>query len=155
MPGHEARYSVSNLGRIQSHIKGTRILRDRASSRYGHRKVTLSPGHEGHWVHRLVLRAFVGEPDSGWVARHLDANPENNRLSNLAWGTPQENFRDTARHGSLKGAKNPNAILTEQQARSIKRMTGESVHELTRRFNCTPAIVHSIRQGKSWGWVDA
>lgn len=33
------------------------------------------------------------------LVRHLDDNPEDNRLENLAYGTPAENGADAVRHG--------------------------------------------------------
>lgn len=51
-------------------------------------------------VHTLVLEAFVGPRPEGAVCRHLNGNPKDNRLANLAWGTPGENRRDTVKHGN-------------------------------------------------------
>lgn len=51
-------------------------------------------------VHRLLLSTFVRQPEDGEVTRHLDGNPGNNRLSNLAWGTPTENEADKRKHGT-------------------------------------------------------
>ena len=51
-------------------------------------------------VHRLLLSTFVRQPGDGEVARHLDGNPGNNRLSNLAWGTQIENEADKRKHGT-------------------------------------------------------
>lgn len=55
-------------------------------------------------VHRLVLETFVG-PSGDLEARHLDGNPSNNHLSNLAWGTHSENMMDTVRHRSHNGSR--------------------------------------------------
>lgn len=49
-------------------------------------------------VHRLVLEAFVGPRPDGMECRHLDGDPANNRLANLAWGSPVENASDRKRH---------------------------------------------------------
>lgn len=51
------------------------------------------------YVHHLVLEAFVGLRERGQECRHLDGDPLNNRLDNLAWGTSSENTWDTLRHG--------------------------------------------------------
>ena len=51
-------------------------------------------------VHTLVLAAFVAaKPTPDAVARHIDGNPANNRVRNLAWGSPAENTADMIRHG--------------------------------------------------------
>ncbi len=45
-------------------------------------------------VHRLILEAFVGPCPDGMESRHLDLDPSNNRLGNLAWDTPEQNRDD-------------------------------------------------------------
>lgn len=49
-------------------------------------------------VHRLILLTFVGPCPEGMQCRHLDGNPGNNRLDNLAWGTTEENIEDRKAH---------------------------------------------------------
>ncbi len=56
-------------------------------------------------VHRLVLTAFVRPCGEGEECRHLDGDPSNNRLDNLAWGTPDDQVHDKYRHGTLIRAK--------------------------------------------------
>jgi hypothetical protein len=56
-------------------------------------------------IHRLVLEAFVGPCPPGHLCRHLNGVPDDNRLKNLAWGTPQENSDDAVRHRKLKAAR--------------------------------------------------
>ncbi len=101
-------YYVSNLGRIKTiKTKPPRIM---------------SPSHSGNIVLRknrtsfnfkiaqLILRMFIGTPPRNkYLARHLDDNPQNNKLTNLAWGDHQDNYNDgvkNERHGpNTKGAK--------------------------------------------------
>lgn len=52
-------------------------------------------------LHRLILEAFVGPCPPGCETRHLDGDPGNNALSNLAWGTPAENTADRKKHGRI------------------------------------------------------
>lgn len=44
-------------------------------------------------VHRLVARAFHGEPPEGTECGHLDGSRDNSRPENLAWVTKSENQR--------------------------------------------------------------
>jgi len=110
--GYEGSYEVSDIGRVRSlervvTFKDGRRRTIRActlrlrSQKSGHLYVTLckSGTTKHHRVHRLVLAAHYGPPSEGQVARHLDGNPKNNVLGNLAWGSVQENTRDTVRHG--------------------------------------------------------
>lgn len=64
--------------------------------------VNLSRGNKAQrsrHVHRLVMDAFVGRQPEGMQVRHLDGDPTNNNLSNLAYGTRSENSLDMVRHG--------------------------------------------------------
>lgn len=57
----------------------------------------------------------------GMECCHCDGNSLNNAVSNLRWGTPQENTYDKYRHGTiLWGSKNHQAKLTEQQVIEIR-----------------------------------
>lgn len=80
---------------------------------YGHQQrsghVIVSLGRKNaSYVHRLVLEAFVGPCPEGMECRHLDGNPGNNRLDNLAWGTRKENYEDSVEHGTAYGISREN-----------------------------------------------
>lgn len=51
------------------------------------------------WVHREVLKAFVGPPPAGQEGRHLNDDALDNRLENLSWGTRSQNLDDLVRNG--------------------------------------------------------
>lgn len=44
-------------------------------------------------MHRLILKAHIGEPPIGMEGCHKDDNRRNNRLSNLEWNTHTANMR--------------------------------------------------------------
>lgn len=99
VPGYEGLYQVSDAGRI----RGRRgLLRSWVTAKGGHLRVALSANgvRKDFYIHRLALLAFAGEPGPGQECRHLDGDPSNNRLSNLAWGTVSENQLDRVRHGN-------------------------------------------------------
>lgn len=100
--GYEGQYEVSNLGRVKSlKRQNPRILRSFPAHR-GHQCVSLwNDKLKTAFVHRLVLEAFVGPcPGEGFMCRHLNGNPADNRVENLAWGTALENAQDVIRHGT-------------------------------------------------------
>jgi hypothetical protein len=47
-----------------------------------------------------VALAFLAPQPGTRVVRHLDGDPANNHVSNLAWGTQSENMKDTLQHGT-------------------------------------------------------
>jgi thymidylate synthase (FAD) len=115
IPGYSY-YEVSSLGRVRSWMpkkhRGKRVVpqtpRMKSLSGYGKTKYLFtSISHEEGSnsfkrdnVHVLVLKAFKGSPLPGQVARHLDGNSYNNRLSNLTWGTEKENAEDRIKHNT-------------------------------------------------------
>lgn len=97
-------YEVSDQGRVRSRRRRGApggILRTPLSSGYPLARLQM-PGQPRRQVrvHTLVLEAFVGPRPEGCEARHLDGNPLNAALTNLAWGTHGENNRDQVRHGT-------------------------------------------------------
>lgn len=52
-------------------------------------------------VHRLVLETFVGPCPEGNLCRHLNDLGDDNRLSNLRWGSYSDNKKDIIRNKSL------------------------------------------------------
>lgn len=113
IPGWEGYYEASDQGRVRSvermvrarhglRTSRSKVLRPRPHRRSGHLEVWLSRGGQvtQHWVHHLVLETFVGPRPPEWECRHLDGNPSNNQVSNLAWGTHRQNMLDKVAHGT-------------------------------------------------------
>lgn len=120
VPDWEGLYEVSDLGRVRSldryvrvHHDGRRlfpgrILKPQPASKYGHLKVGFTVERSKvRWfqIHQLVMRAFVGPCPEGMETRHLDSNPRNNALANLAYGTRKENARDRVENGTDNNAR--------------------------------------------------
>lgn len=105
-------------------------------------------------VHCLVLITYVGKCPKGMECRHLDGNRQNNKLSNLKWGTSCENSMDAAKHGTrIKGEGVHTAKLTEQKVRLIIDFYYENVYtltELAKCFNVTRACIANIVYKRNW-----
>lgn len=112
IPGFEDYYSVSNTGLVLSKarvvVKSNGVVQPRPerllaghSGVGGHRIVKICiPGRKYRlwFVHVLVMLAFAGPKPDGLEVRHLNGDPQDNRLSNLSYGTRQENIRDKVLH---------------------------------------------------------
>ena len=104
VPGYEGLYEVSSHGRVKSLPRTTTrggIMKLQHGNARGYHSVGLykCDVRTPHYVHHLVLLAFVGPRPDGLEVRHLDGNDLNNTLSNLVYGTSAENKADTKRHG--------------------------------------------------------
>lgn len=104
IPGHEP-YMASNYGRIvnaktRKEIKPVRIGHKRRPYlgvyAGGGRNSTKIP------LHRLVLKAFKGLPQSGKIGCHRNDDLNNNNLENLYWGTYKNNAQDSIKNGTFR-----------------------------------------------------
>jgi hypothetical protein len=109
------------------------------------------------FVHQLVLETFIGPRPPGMEVRHVINNdPTDNRLVNLAWGTPSENTADKWRHGTMPaGSKQWNAKLKEEDIPIIRALVRSGVRygEIGLKFGISKTVVCSIMKGKSWSHV--
>lgn len=109
--GWENWYEVSDMGRVRRTAPNHGAILGRCKKlspdKAGYLCVSLNrPGvQERSSVHRLVLEAFVGLAPDGHECCHYDGNAMNNWLSNLRWGTPQDNADDRVRHGRVPSLK--------------------------------------------------
>lgn len=107
-------------------------------------------------VHALVLMAFVGPCHDGMQCRHLDGNPTNNHVSNLAWGTRSENERDKILHGTdNRGEKNCGAKLTVADVLAIRARAanGELQSVIAKDFCVKQPAICRIVLRKTWTHV--
>lgn len=133
--------------------KGTRVERTnaihllRASiNQHGYRFLNLGRGNT-RTVHRLVLETFVGQCPAGMEARHLNGDPSDNRLENLAWGTPKENQSDQYRHGTrVASDRHPQSKLTPLQVRAARTLADAHWHQgdIAALFGVTQPTVSSL-----------
>jgi len=177
-PGEEWRaipsfpdYQVSNQGRVRSQFlqfsgrksEDWRVLAPGLHNQ-GYHFVNLRKNGETHnrRIHALVLEAFVGPRPTidgeRACTRHLNGNPADNRLENLAWGTMKENMADKKIHGTenvLRGEGKPNAVFTDAEVAGFKeRMAaGEWYVDIAREINRPIAHIYNIGAGKAWAHV--
>lgn len=100
-------------------------------------------------IHQLLLLSFIGPCPKGQEARHLDGDATNNRLSNLRWGTPQENLQDQIRHGT-----NDTPFRTARQVRTVHRLfrRGMSYPELARKYGISEKHIRRLLNGRGTAW---
>ena len=110
--GYEGSYEVSSLGAVRSRdrevtqkgstwfYRGQVLSQD--VSKAGYPRVVLSQGNRRstRQVHRLMAEAFLPNPTSLPLVRHLDDVKSHNVIENLSWGTVSDNGRDAVRNGT-------------------------------------------------------
>ena len=151
-------YQISDQGSIKSYInnrhgigKKSHFLKPTITKR-GYCVVQLGRGNRRQ-VHRLVAKAFIPNPDGLPLVRHLDDNPSNNSVTNLAWGTQTDNMRDCVKHDRLVGDTRAaiESIKKPVKAYSIDgnfMKTYDSVHSAARELNVWPQHICNVIKGK-------
>lgn len=150
VPEFSAKYEVSNTGFVRN-TKTKRVLRP---MRTGCKRVSAPrfkvrfrtfPRADFDVVH-LVLLTFVGPRPTGAVVMHLDDDANNNAVTNLRWGTPQENMRDMV--SKTRGGTQKLSVAQVQEIAS-RRSGGESGASLAREFGVSVQRVCDIYKGRS------
>lgn len=100
--GYEGLYQVSNLGQVRSFdreilhrgsislIKG-KLLKAGISRNYYQVVLSKNSIRQSIRVHRLVVEAFIDNPNNYNYINHKDENKLNNKANNLEWCTPYYN----------------------------------------------------------------
>lgn len=143
IPSFKKIYQVSNLGCVRSlnhrakihQLKGRPIKPIQRPDGY----LVVNLKQHSRRIHRLVLEAFIGSCPRGYECRHLDGNRQNNKLTNLTWGTRSENAQDRIKHG-----------YKSTQMKQVRRSDGkvfESATAAAKAINTSQGNISCICRG--------
>lgn len=111
---YEGIYQISNKGRVKSFKKhynknGKIIKAIRIKNGYYNVVLCVNGTKHKEYIHRLVAKAFISNPNNYPFVNHKDENPSNNCVNNLEWCTQKYNMN----YGSLleKHKRESKAIL--------------------------------------------
>lgn len=164
IPGYEGIYEITSDGFVKSLDRMDSIGRMRKGDLLSFRRtkgyptVSLSKDgiQKGYKVHYLVLLTFKGPRPNGYVCRHLNGDPSDNRVENLAYGTPKDNMDDMRRHGNqnyLSGEDCWKAKFTNEQVKKIREDFHQgliSQKEIRETYGLAESTTAYLLQGKSW-----
>lgn len=155
-------YKVSNLGNVISVKYGkTRILKQR-KTKNGYLRVALYKDncYKNFYVHQLVAKAFIPNPNDLLVVNHINEKKNDNRVCNLEWCTKV--YNDNYGTRNKRGSKN--RTNHKKISKPIKQYTlnGEfmrewpSISEIRRKLGFNDACIIGVCKGKfkqSYGYV--
>lgn len=106
-------------------------------------------------VHRFMLECWDSVRSRSYVVRHLDGNSLNNTLSNLVYGTVQQNVDDSFAHNGnyAEGIRNGRAKLTEADVITIRRRfdAGELVSNIHSDYlHVSETSIANAAKRKTW-----
>lgn len=157
--GYEGYYEVSNLGDIKRIVtyKGKPILRilkpqDDGS---GYMKVRLYKQGKSKFfrVHRVVMRAFIGECPENNEVNHKDGDRANNSLDNLEYMTKSENNMHMYRVLGYKRRFINRKHLTKSQVIQIRELYATNEYsqvDLAEKFGMNRNTISNIVRRISW-----
>ena len=127
--GYEGLYKVSNKGHVYSverknsrGIKcGGRILKQTISSGYLKLFLYKNGMRKNKYVHRLVAKAFIPNPNNYLEINHKDEDKTNNYVENLEWCT--------SKYNSNYGTRNERA--SQKQSKRVKAVNVETGEVIT------------------------
>lgn len=154
-------YSITESGEAYSHKRNKVTKLNPTLMKNGY--YAIGPTAKGlkayqpkFYIHHLVAEYFIGPRPEGNYVRHLDGDKLNNHVSNLAYGTPQDNINDTMRHGRVpKGAEHYQTKFADSDVLVIvERMkAGEQIKKIAADYNVAPSVITNIKNGKTWTHV--
>ena len=116
---------------------------------------TLESGGRTVGAHRLSWEIHHGAVPAGRCVLHRCDNPSCVNPGHLWLGSHADNMRDMKEKGRAAHVPPPNARLTRDQVRDIRRRlaVGDSQRRIAKDFGIhQPAVAH-IKSGRNWGWL--
>lgn len=171
IPGYEAYYEVSSLGRVRSLTRRTTDRIGRPFVRYGkvlslnteakgYKSIRLcvETHHQVFKVHRLVALAFLPAVEAGLQVNHINGQKDDNRPENLEWVTAMENVHHAFANGlgrSNVGSLNNRARLNASDVVAIRSMSkdGMTCAAISRHYQVSESTIRQILKGRNWASV--
>lgn len=158
--GYEGKYSVSNTGEVFSHnyrqTGQTRELKP-WKDKLGYLYVDLCQDgkQKQHLIHRLVLQAFVPNPENKPCCDHIDTNPSNPHVSNLRWVTTKENSNNPITRKKNSEAHKNKTIYKFRNKKTAEEFIG-IVYDFRTKYDLNQGDVSGLIHGRHKsvkGWV--
>lgn len=171
--GYEGLYTVSNIGNIKSldrfiiikneqkdYIRFEKGVSKKLSIHYkGY--LTSSLSKEGNifntFVHRIVARAFIDNPENKKEVNHINGIKTDNRVENLEWVTSKENSKHAWNNNLNKpknGQQNGNSKLKKEDILVIRNLFLEhSSVQIGKLYNVNNTTINRIVNKKTWRHV--
>ena len=164
-------YEVSSLGNVRSidryisqcgrkdYFRAGKTKAQKTTM-FGYRDVHLcKSGESKHiFVHRLVAKAFITNPENKPEVNHKDGVKYHNWKDNLEWTTSQENKKHAVEMGLLtgrKGESHHNNKLLDEDIRFIRCWIdiGYKNIDIAEVFNVHTSTISSIKNGNRFNHV--
>jgi len=157
IPEFEGLYAISKLGEIWSHKTNAKLKPIKL--KIGYTVVNLHKNRKRHvlYIHRLVMRTFVGPCPKGMNVNHKNGIKADNRLQNLEYLTYSDNEKHAYKflkkiYPAKKGIDQWRHKFTEQDILKIRQLYKEGIRQpmIAKIYNCTQPAISAITTRKNW-----
>lgn len=148
-------YYITKCGKIISNVhKCLRVLTQTVAGR-GYYMVSLGGGKH-YTVHRLLGKYFLNGYKKDLIINHINGIKTDNRLTNLAWVTLQQNSKHAHQLGLSKSTFQPgtlpsNTKLTPNNVQWVKENIGIFTQkEMSTQLNVHLTTINKLIKGYTW-----
>ena len=142
-----SKYSVDENGNVRNDTTDKLIVGDTNNCGYKRVSIVNDEGKCKHqFRHRLVANAFIPNPKNLKEIDHIDANKNNNSVSNLRWVTRNENEKNA----HVTGRKPYRPIVVQFDDGRVRGFNVQTA--LARYLGVTKRTVMNWNQGKNQGY---
>lgn len=159
--GFEGLYQVSNLGNVKSlnynHTGKEKLLKQCVmSKKKKYLVVTLykNQAKKNHYVHILVGKAFIPNPEGLPQINHKDENPQNNNIENLEWCNQEYNnsYGTRAERSAISRGKTVRCVETGVVYPSVSHAARGTNINRTSIMRCASGT-QKIAGGYHWEYI--
>lgn len=166
--GYEGLYEISDAGSVRAlerkglyagrwrptHMTFPARMMRICETRAGYKYIALKhPNGKSvkYLLHRLVMRAFVGDPpDEKAQVNHIDGNKANNSVANLEYCTAKENLLHLTKVLKRKvGGSGAWSKLNPDQVMAI-RADKRILREIAADYGVTMQAIWYVQKGRNW-----
>jgi hypothetical protein len=151
---YEDYYIVSNIGRVKN-LKTNKIIAQTLNKDgYWCCGLYKNKKHKVFITHRLMMIAFVPNPENKEQVNHINAIKTDNILVNLEWSTPKENTIHACKMGLMnysKGSEHYASKLTDEDVIEIRRLSLSTTKiKISKIYNVSDSCICNIVNRKRW-----
>ena len=146
--GYEGLYSISNKGRVKSHISN-RILKP-LLRKTGYLEICLYKNKRKKYylLHRVVAEMFIKQVEGSNEINHIDGDKTNNCIENLEWSNRKQNLQHAYKNGLREDDVSPRRIKCYPKDNKNEVIFFESIYQAARRLKISQGNICMVCKGQ-------